>query len=125
MDNATGAATVLLKLHEPRTESTLRQARAWFAFECHPRTTQDVLRPWLGPGHEGAPISNGHELLGHGRSASHAGRHPGSDRETDPDARREVFARYLERQQILAANGKQRSYLESKDTAIWLIAHAV
>src|SRR5438477_5420254 len=54
MTNAV-AAEVLLKLYELRTEPTLRQARAWFAFEFHPATAKDVLSAWLGPGHESAP----------------------------------------------------------------------
>jgi len=49
------AAGVLLKLYELRTEPTLRQARAWFAFEFHPAATADVLNTWLGPGHASAP----------------------------------------------------------------------
>lgn len=49
------AAGVLLKLYELRTEPTLRQARAWFAFEFNPSTTADVLHTWLGPGHASAP----------------------------------------------------------------------
>jgi hypothetical protein len=49
------AASLLLKLYELRTEPTLRQARAWFAFEFHPATTKDVLSTWLGPGHASAP----------------------------------------------------------------------
>src|SRR5437867_7455995 len=49
------AAEVLLKLYELRTEPALRQARGWFAFEFHPSTATDVLRTWLGPGHESAP----------------------------------------------------------------------
>src|SRR5215216_4331477 len=55
MNAASRAASLLLKLYELRTEPTLRQARAWFAFEFHPETPQDVLRTWLGPGHESAP----------------------------------------------------------------------
>src|SRR5881227_3685580 len=55
MDDATGAANLLLKLYELRTEPTLRQARAWFAFEFHPSSTRDLLATWLGPGHESAP----------------------------------------------------------------------
>jgi hypothetical protein len=50
------AAGVLLKLYELRTEPALRQARAWFIFEFHPSTAQDVLAAWLGPGHESAPF---------------------------------------------------------------------
>ena len=49
------AAGVLLKLYELRTEPTMRQARAWFIFEFHPDSAQDVLTAWLGPGHESAP----------------------------------------------------------------------
>ena len=49
------AAAALLKLYELRTEPTLRQARAWFAFEFHPATAADVLHTWLGPGHASAP----------------------------------------------------------------------
>ena len=55
MDQTTSAAGLLLKLYELRTESTLRQARAWFAFEFHPESTPEVLRTWLGPGHASAP----------------------------------------------------------------------
>jgi hypothetical protein len=55
MAESIGAAGLLLKLYELRTEPKLRQARAWFSFEFHPETTQDVLRTWLGPGHESAP----------------------------------------------------------------------
>lgn len=49
------SANLLLKLYELRTEDTLRRARAWFAFEFHPRSTKDVMDTWLGPGHESAP----------------------------------------------------------------------
>jgi hypothetical protein len=55
MTNSCDAAGILLKLYELRTEPTLRQARAWFAFEFHPATAADVLAAWLGPGHESAP----------------------------------------------------------------------
>src|SRR5256714_2891542 len=55
MSDSVTAAGVLLKLYELRTEPTLRQARAWFVFEFHPSTSQDVLAAWLGPGHESAP----------------------------------------------------------------------
>jgi hypothetical protein len=53
--NSAVAAEVLLKLYELRTEPSLRQARAWFAFEFHPTSARDVLGTWLGPGHESAP----------------------------------------------------------------------
>src|SRR4029453_12330501 len=49
------SAKHLLKLSELRTEPTLRQARAWFSFEFHPRSAKEVLHVWLGPGHESAP----------------------------------------------------------------------
>jgi hypothetical protein len=49
------SASLLLKLYELRTEERLRRARAWFAFEFHPKSAQDILRVWLGPGHESAP----------------------------------------------------------------------
>lgn len=55
MADTVQAASVLLKLYELRTEPTLRQARAWFAFEFHPTTARDVLGTWLGPGHMSAP----------------------------------------------------------------------
>lgn len=55
MADPTDAASVLLKLYELRTEPTLRQARAWFAFEFHPTSARDVLATWLGPGHASAP----------------------------------------------------------------------
>jgi hypothetical protein len=55
MADPSQAAGALLKLYELRTEPTLRQARAWFVFEFHPTTPQDVLAAWLGPGYESAP----------------------------------------------------------------------
>ncbi|HZJ00848.1 MAG TPA: hypothetical protein VFD22_09305, partial [Gemmatimonadaceae bacterium] len=55
MADSSQAASVLLKLYELRTESELRRARTWFAFEFHPTSARDVLSTWLGPGHESAP----------------------------------------------------------------------
>jgi len=55
MADPSNAAGILLKLYELRTEPTLRQARAWFAFEFHPNSARDVLSAWLGPGYESAP----------------------------------------------------------------------
>lgn len=55
MTDPTNAAGVLLQLYQLRTEPALRQARAWFAFEFHPTTAQDILAVWLGPGHQSAP----------------------------------------------------------------------
>jgi hypothetical protein len=55
MADVSQVAGVVLKLYELRTEPTLRQARAWFAYEFHPDTAADVLRTWLGPGYVSAP----------------------------------------------------------------------
>jgi hypothetical protein len=55
MADSSQAGGNLLKLYELRTEPTLRQARAWFVFEFHPNSAQDVLAAWLGPGHASAP----------------------------------------------------------------------
>ena len=55
MSDVSNAASALLKLYELRTEPTLRQARAWFTFEFHPASAEEVLRTWLGPGHLSAP----------------------------------------------------------------------
>lgn len=55
MSDQSNAADVLLKLYELRTETTLRRARNWFAYEFHPESAKDVLSVWLGPGHESAP----------------------------------------------------------------------
>jgi hypothetical protein len=142
------AAGVLLKLYELRTEPTLRQARAWFAYEFHPDTAADVLRTWLGPGHASAPyrmvtsywdmaaslVTQGAipaEMFNEANTEHFAvyaklrpfleevrastkypdylanleqviGMHP------HPEERVTIFARYLERQRGLAAEGKQR-----------------
>src|SRR6476660_5981717 len=143
-DTAT-AANLLLKLYELRTEPTLRQARAWFAFEFHPSSTRDVLSTWLGPGHESAPyrmvtsywdmaasfVTQGaipaemfnaantehfavyaklRPFLSDIRAASN---YPDYllhvekvvQTEPDPEARISIFARYVERQRKLAAEG--------------------
>jgi hypothetical protein len=55
MIESSQAAGTLLKLYELRTEPALRKARAWFVFEFHPKSAQDVLATWLGPGHDSAP----------------------------------------------------------------------
>jgi hypothetical protein len=157
MDDATGSASLLLKLYELRTEPALRQARAWFAFEFHPNTTQDVLRVWLGPGHESAPyrmVTSYWDMAAalvvqgaipaamfNAANTEHFGlyaklrpfladirtatKYPDYlmnveqvvGAETDPDARVGIFARYMERQRTLAAEGKQRSYLVASDAA--------
>src|SRR5690349_11902582 len=151
MTDETGAASLLLKLYELRREQALRQARAWFNFEFHPNTAQEVLRTWLGPGHESAPyrmvtsywdmaaalVSEGaipaamfnaantehfalyakmRPFLAEIRAATkypdyllHVEKVVHS--EADPESRIGIFARYLERQRALAAEGKQRSYL--------------
>jgi hypothetical protein len=54
--NPTASADLLLRLYELRTEDRLRRARAWFAYEFHPKSAKDVLDCWLGPGHESAPF---------------------------------------------------------------------
>jgi hypothetical protein len=155
MDDRTGAAAILLKLYELRTEPTLREARGWFAFEFHPRTTQDVLRVWLGPGHESAPYRMVTSYWDMAASLVTQGAIPAAmfnaantehfivcaklqpfladirastqypdylvnveqvvSAETAPHGRLDVFARYLEHQRILAADGKQRSYLHTND----------
>jgi hypothetical protein len=155
MNDATGAAGLLLKLFELRTEPALRQARAWFAFEFHPNTPQDVLRVWLGPGHESAPyrmvtsywdmaaalVTQGaipaimfnasntehfglyaklRPFLADVRAATH---YPDYllhvekvvQADADPESRISIFARYMERQRKLAAEGKQRSYLATEE----------
>jgi hypothetical protein len=55
MTDPSQAASVMLKLYELRTERSLRDARNWFTFEFHPTSARDVLKTWLGPGHESAP----------------------------------------------------------------------
>jgi hypothetical protein len=55
MSDGVGAANLLLKLYELRTEPTLRAARAWFGFEFHPQSAKEVLATWLGPGYASAP----------------------------------------------------------------------
>jgi hypothetical protein len=152
MESSAAAASVVLKLYELRTEPKLRQARAWFAFEFHPRTAEDVLHTWLGPGHESAPYrmvttywDMAAALVGQGAipaamfnaaNTEHfalyaklrpfladvrvAAQYPDYlinvervvSSDADSDARLEMFARYLERQRLLAADGKQRPYLE-------------
>jgi hypothetical protein len=157
MDDATGAAGLLLKLFELRTEPALRQARGWFNFEFHPSTPQDVLRVWFGPGHESAPyrmvtsywdmaaslVTHGAipaamfnasntehfalyaklrpflteiraaakypDYLAHVESVVHA--------DADAESHVSIFARYLEQQRKLAADGKQRSYLAERSPA--------
>jgi hypothetical protein len=151
MDENAAAATLLLKLYELRTEPTLRQARAWFSFEFHPRSAKEVLHVWLGPGHESAPyrmvasywdmaatfVVQGaipaamfnaantehfaiyaklRPYLAEIRSAT---RYPDYllnleqvvSAAPDAEARIGIFARYMERQRTLAAEGRQRSYL--------------
>lgn len=153
MHDSTSAAGLLLKLYELRTEPTLRSARAWFAFEFHPSSSNDVLRVWLGPGHESAPyrmvtsywdmaaalVTEGaipaamfnaantehfalyaklRPFLAELRAAS---KYPDYlqhvenviQMEADPDGRVGIFARYVDHQRSLAADGRQRSYLAS------------
>src|SRR2546430_1609935 len=149
MSDSVTAAGLLLKLYELRTEPTLRQARAWFAFEFHPSSSRDVLSTWLGPGHESAPyrmvasywdmasslVVQGaipvdmfnaantehvalyaklRPFLAEVRAAANYPDYLGNLEQVvtagaDPEARIAVFARYMDRQRALAAEGKQRS----------------
>lgn len=158
MSDQTNAAAVLLKLYELRTEPTLRQARAWFAFEFHPKTTQDVLRTWLGPGHESAPYRMVTTYWDMAASLVTQGAIPAAmfnaantehfalyaklrpflteirattkypdylehieqvvQAEGDSEARISIFARYMERQRTLAAEGRQRSYLSENPSPV-------
>ena len=55
MVDVSQAAGAILKLYELRTEPKLRDARAWFTYEFHPESAEQVLRAWLGPGYASAP----------------------------------------------------------------------
>lgn len=111
MKEAASAAGLLLKLYELRTEPTLRQARAWFSFEFHPDTAKDVLRTWLGPGHESAPYRM---VTTYWDMAATFVTQGAITPEMFNAANTEHFARYLEHQRALAAAGKQRSYLDQQ-----------
>lgn len=154
--DATTAAGVMLKLYELRTEPTLRRARAWFAFEFHPRDARDVLRVWLGPGHESAPYrmvttywdmaaslvlqgaippemfnaANTEHLAVYAKlrpflpAVREASGYPDYLTHVervvtalpDAEARVAIFARYLERQRALAAEGRQRPSWPAAET---------
>ena len=43
------SATLLLRLYELRRESTMREARNWFALEFNPSTFDDVVQAVMGP----------------------------------------------------------------------------
>jgi hypothetical protein len=156
MNDHSEAASILLKLYELRTEPTLRQARAWFAYEFHPRSSQEVLKVWLGPGHDSAPyrmvtsywdmaaalVRQGAIPVAMFNAANtehfalyaklrpflpemrEATRYPEYllnleevvTGETDAETRIGIFARYMERQRKLAAEGRQRSYLTPDTT---------
>ena len=112
MNDATGAAGLLLKLFELRTEPALRQARAWFAFEFHAANTEHFalyakLRPFLS---DIRAASNYPDYLLHVEKVVQT--------EADPESRISIFARYMERQRKLAAEGKQRSYLTNGGTTV-------
>ena len=157
MHDATGAAGLLLKLFELRTEPALRQARGWFNFEFHPSSSEEVLRVWLGPGHESAPYRMVTSYWDMAASLVTQGAIPATmfnasntehfalyaklrpflaeiraitkypdylahvenviNTEADPESRIGIFARYMERQRKLAADGKQRSYLADQPMA--------
>ena len=112
MNDATGAAGLLLKLFELRTEPALRQARAWFAFEFHAANTEHFafcakLRPFLS---DIRAASNYPDYLQHVEKVVQT--------EPDPESRISIFARYMERQRKLAAEGKQRSYLTNDGSTV-------
>jgi hypothetical protein len=153
MDENAAAANLLLKLYELRTESTLRQARAWFAFEFHPRSAKEILHVWLGPGHESAPyrmVTSYWDMAAtfvvqgaipptmfNAANTEHfalyaklgpflaevraAARYPDYlmsveqvvSAAPDAEGRIGIFARYMDRQRTLAAEGRQRSYLST------------
>ena len=151
MNDPTEAASVLLKLYELRTEPALRRARHWFTFEFHPQSARDVLRVWLGPGHESAPYrmvtsywdmaatlvcqgaipsqmfnaANTEHFAVYAKLRAFLAeirattRYPDyllnleqvATAESDAESRISIFARYIDRQRALAADGRQRSYL--------------
>src|SRR5690348_14114614 len=157
MDEMTGAASLLLKLFELRTEPALRQARGWFTFEFHPASSQEVLRTWLGPGHESAPYrmvttywdmaaslvvqgaipadmfnaANTEHIalyaklrpfLAEVRAKTNYPDYLGSIERVvesldNAEERIAIFARYVERQRTLAAEGRQRPNLSSHRSA--------
>jgi hypothetical protein len=43
------SATLLLRLYELRRESTMREARNWFALEFNPSSFDDVVQAVMGP----------------------------------------------------------------------------
>ncbi len=49
MTEAQGAAELILKLYELRTEDELRRARDWFASQFFPQSAEEVLAAWVGP----------------------------------------------------------------------------
>jgi hypothetical protein len=154
MSDASQAASVMLKLYELRTEPSLREARNWFTFEFHPASARDVLRTWLGPGHESAPYRMVTSYWDMAASLVVQGAIPADMfnaantehialyaklrpflaevRETtrypdylasvervvesldNPEERIAIFERYLARQRELAAAGRQRPNLSSR-----------
>lgn len=96
------SGALLLKLYELRTEETLRRARAWFAFEFHPKSVDDVMQTWLGPGHESAPYRMATTYWDMAASLVVNGA-------IDAETRVDVFARYMQRQAHLATQGRQRA----------------
>lgn len=49
MTEAQGAAELILKLYELRTDDELRRARDWFASQFFPQSPEEVLMAWVGP----------------------------------------------------------------------------
>ena len=165
MSDAANAASIVLKLYELRTEPALRDARAWFAFEFYPASARDVLRTWLGPGHESAPYrmvttywdmaaslvvqgaipadmfnaantehialySKLRPFLAEVRAKTNYPDYLGSIERVvesldNAEERIAIFARYVERQRTLAAEGRQRPNLSSVRNADDLAPPAV
>ncbi|HEX6751602.1 MAG TPA: hypothetical protein VF092_30190 [Longimicrobium sp.] len=49
MTETQGAAELILRLYELRTDDELRQARDWFASQFFPQSAEEVLAAWIGP----------------------------------------------------------------------------
>jgi hypothetical protein len=46
------SATLIIRLYELRRETTMREARVWFARDCHPKSADDIFQ-LLGSPHSG------------------------------------------------------------------------
>jgi hypothetical protein len=52
MSTAYESATLIIRLYELRRETTMREARTWFARDCHPTSADDIFQ-LLGSPHSG------------------------------------------------------------------------